>query len=288
MIEVKSTDQACGALVTGIDFSAPLDAASIRAVRAAWMQHHVLAFPGQDLTDTDLERVTASFGALGTEPYFLPIEGSDHVVALVRKADEQAPVFAENWHSDWSFLEQPPIGTCLYSLVIPPVGGDTGFINQQLALARMPASLRNRIEGRRALHSAAAAYSPEGMYGEKEKDSDRSIKIVYSESAREVRSHALVFTHPESGCESLMGCLGYIVGIEGMEDSEALELLLELHQWQTREEFQYTHQWQEGMLVIWDNRSVLHRAYGGYDGYHRELHRTTIAPDPEKFLRPGE
>ena len=71
-----------------------------------------------------------------------------------------------------------------------------------------------------------------------------------------------------------------------MDDDAALALLLELYEWQTREEFQYTHKWRENMFVLWDNRSVLHRAYGGYDGYDRELHRITVAADPSKFIAP--
>jgi taurine dioxygenase len=90
--------------------------------------------------------------------------------------------------------------------------------------------------------------------------------------------------HPESGRETLLGCLGYIVGVEGMTDDDAFTLLLELHQWQTREEFQYSHKWQENMFVIWDNRSLLHKANGGYDGYDRLLHRITVASDPQKYL----
>ena len=111
-------------------------------------------------------------------------------MALTRRADEKAPVFAENWHSDWAFLEDPPIGTCL----------------------------------------------------------------------------------------------GYLEGIEGMDKQESLDLLLDVHQWQTREEFQYTHEWEPGMFVMWDNRSCLHRAYGGYDGYDRELHRITVYSDPGRYL----
>jgi taurine dioxygenase len=284
MIEVQPSGQACGATVTGLDLSTELDVASIRAVRAAWLEHHVLAFPDQTLLEADLERIVQYLGVFGSEPFFMPIEGSEHVVALTRTADEKAPLFAENWHSDWSFLAEPPIGTCLYSLVIPPTGGDTGFINQQKALAEMPEALRAKIEGRTALHSAGAAYAPDGMYGEKDRAAGRSMAIRYSEDARDVYGHPFILRHPESGRETLLGCLGYIMGVEGMKEEDAFGLLVDLHEWQTREEFQYTHKWQENMFVIWDNRSVLHRAHGGYDGYDRILHRITVAGDPQKFL----
>jgi taurine dioxygenase len=283
-MQVTASGQACGASVTGVNLSRQLDEGTIHAIRAAWLEHHVLAFPDQQLDDADLERIIQYFGVFGREPYFVPIEAGGHVVALTRRADEQAPVFAESWHSDWSFLAEPPIGTCLYSLTIPPVGGDTGFINQQKVLADMPASLRSRLEGLTAYHSAAAAYAPEGLYGEQEEGNDRSMKILYSDEARDVQTHPLIVKHPESGCESIFGCAGYIVGFEGLSQEDSNDLLMSLYEWQTREEFQYTHRWREGMFVMWDNRSVLHRANGGYDGYARELHRITIAGDPGLYL----
>lgn len=287
MIDVTPSGQACGASVRGVDLGAPLDAATVAAIRSAWMEHHVLAFPQQDLDNSDLERLTLALGTFGEEPFFGTMDGSEHVVALTRRADEKDPVFAENWHSDWSFLDEPPIGTCLYSLVIPPVGGDTGFVNQHKALAEMPASLRTQLEGKVAIHSAAAAYAPDGMYGDKDSEVDRSMRIVYSDKARETRSHPLIHRHPENGRETILGCLGYIVGFDGVPEDEALGLLLELFEWQTREEFQYTHQWRERMLILWDNRSVLHRAYGGYDGHDRVLHRITVAVDRDKFQQPA-
>ena len=178
----------------------------------------------------------------------------------------------------------PPIGTCLYSLVVPPKGGNTGFANQQMALAQMPDELRARLEGKKALHSAAAAYGPQGTYGEQDQGNDRSMKILYSEQANKSEPHPIIAKHPESGVETVFGTVGYIHTIVGLEAEESQQLIRDLYAWQTREEFQYTHQWQPNMLVMWDNRSLLHRAYGGYDGHARELHRLTIAGDPALAL----
>ena len=103
------------------------------------------------------------------------------------------------------------------------------------------------------------------------------MDIRPSEKAYERRPHALIRAHPESGKMGIFGTSYlYIVGFEGMSDEEAKPLLKELVAWQDREEFVYTHKWQNNMLVMWDNRSVLHRATGGYEGYRRELHRITI------------
>lgn len=103
------------------------------------------------------------------------------------------------------------------------------------------------------------------------------MNIKPSVEALATQLHPLIRKHPETGEEGIFGCLGYIAGIEGMNDEDAHSLLLEIHQWQTRPEFVYQHAWQPNMLVMWDNRSVLHRATGGYEGHDRLLHRTTIA-----------
>ena len=279
MLNVTPSGEACGAFVTGVDLSAPLETAVVREIRNLWLEHLVLAFPQQQLADADLVRFTQQFGSVGDDPYFVPISKKTPVVALTRRADEQAPVFAESWHTDWSFKVHPPIGTCLYSLVVPPVGGNTGFANQQMALAQMPDELRARLEGKTALHSAAAAYGPQGTYGEQDQGNDRSMKILYSEQANKSEPHPIIAKHPESGLETVFGTVGYIHTIVGLEAEESQQLIRDLYAWQTREEFQYTHQWQPNMLVMWDNRSLLHRAYGGYDGHARELHRLTIAGD---------
>jgi taurine dioxygenase len=275
-IEVRPSGQCCGASVTGVDLTGPLDAATVTAIRAAWLEHHVLAFPDQALTDDDLERFTLSFGPFGDDPFVAPIAGREHVIAIRRDAEETAPLFAENWHTDWSFQERPPAGTCLYGITIPPHGGDTLYADQHAALDAMPGDLRDRLTGRSAIHSARAGYAPSGMYGDEDQRSDRSMDIRPSESALATQLHPIVRDHPETGRPGLYGCIGYVIGIDGMPEDEARDLIMEWFAWQTREEFWYRHEWEPGMLVMWDNRSVLHRATGGYDGYDRLLHRTTI------------
>jgi taurine dioxygenase len=273
---VERSDAACGARITGVSLLEALDADTVAAIRRAWLAHHVLAFPGQAMTDDDLERFTLYFGPFGDDPFIAPIAGSDHVIAVCRRADETAPLFAENWHSDWSFQARPPAGTCLLGITIPPVGGDTWFANQHAALDAMPAHLRARLEGRSAVHSARGGYAPSGMYGEADQRTDRSMDIRPSESAMATQLHPIVRGHPETGRPGIFGCLGYMIGIDGMPDDESRDLLVELYAWQTRDEFVHRHRWEPDMLVMWDNRSVLHRATGGYDGYDRLLHRTTI------------
>ena len=276
-INVVKSGQACGATVTGADLTAPLDTETVAEIRAAWLKHHVLAFPDQAMTDDDLERFTVAFGGFGDDPFIAPIDGRDHVIAVERRADETAPLFAENWHSDWSFQATPPSGTCLFGVQIPPMGGDTLYVNQHAALDAMPADLRARLDGKMAVHSARGGYAPDGTYGAHDQATDRSMDIRPSDEAMATQLHPIIRKHPETGRLGVFSCIGYIIGIDGMADNAARELLGELYAWQTRDEFQYRHVWQQDMLTMWDNRSVLHRATGGYDGHHRLLHRTTIA-----------
>ncbi|MGI9623654.1 MAG: TauD/TfdA dioxygenase family protein [Acidimicrobiales bacterium] len=275
-IRVAPTGAPCGARVTGVDLGSPLDPSTVKAIRSAWLDHHVLAFPDQQLSDDDLERFTVAFGGFGHDPYIEPVDGRQHVIAIHRSADETLPVFAENWHSDWSFQAFPPAGTCLYGIVIPPVGGDTLFANQHLALERMPVNLRHRVQGLTAIHSARFGYAPDSRYGQEE-TGQRGMRIVTSPTALETQTHPLVQTHPETGRPGLFSCMGYIIGFEELDEETNREVLAELHAWQTRDEFVYRHSWKPDMLIMWDNRSVIHKATAGYDGYDRLLHRTTIA-----------
>jgi taurine dioxygenase len=274
-LTVEPSRQVCGARVTGLDLSQPISPELAVEIRAIWLRHKVIAFPGQRMDDDALERFTVAMGGFGEDPFFAPIEGRQHIAAILREADETSPLFAENWHSDWSFLARPPAGTCLMAIDIPPVGGDTMFADQGAAFAALPDERKEYLRSLTAIHSAKLAYAPDGTYGDR--DQGRSMAIRPGEAARATQTHPLVQRHPETGEECLFSTLGYIIGIEGMEQEEAFAFLSDLAQWQSRDEFIYRHCWESDMVVLWDNRAVLHKATGGYEGHRRELHRTTIA-----------
>ncbi|MFK7734038.1 MAG: TauD/TfdA dioxygenase family protein [Pseudomonadales bacterium] len=276
-LAVTPTTASCGALVSGIDLSQSLSSDLVAELRAHWTEHKVLAFPDQHLSDDDLERFTLCFGEFGEDPFFGHIDGHEHIAAIQRNADEKTPIFAEVFHSDWSFLEVPPAGTVLYGLTIPPKGGNTLFADQVAAYEGLPDALRDKADKLTATHSAELGYAPDGAYGENDQDGGRSMKIIPSERAREKREHPFVRTHHETGKKALFSSAAYIQGFSNMEKAESDALLMEFYGHQSREEFVYSHPWQKNMLVMWDNRSLLHAATGGYDGYDRLLHRTTIA-----------
>ncbi len=276
-LSVEPTGAICGARVTGVDLSEELSVDCVSELRAHWVENKVLIFPEQKLSANDLERFTLYFGEFGEDPFFGHIDGHEHIAAIQRNAEEKAPVFAEFFHTDWSFLEIPPAGTVLYGITIPPHGGNTRFADQVAAYERLPEELREKADKLVAIHSAELGYAPDGVYGENDENADRSMTIIPSERAREKREHPFVRTHRENGKKALFGSMAYIQGFVGHTREESFALLGEFMSYQGAEDLVYSHPWEKDMLVMWDNRSVLHAATGGYDGYDRLLHRTTIA-----------
>jgi taurine dioxygenase len=274
-IEIEPSGQACGALVHGVDLAGELSDELVAEIRAAWLEHLVVAFPDQHLTNEQFERVALRFGAFGDDPYLRGLPDHPHIVEVRREADEQSPIFADNWHSDWSFLPTPPSATMLYGIVIPPTGGDTLYANQHLAYDALDAPTRQRIDGLMGVHSARRGYAPQGRYGKD--DVGRSMDIIWSESAMEIQLHPLVLTHPETGRRALFVSPGYTIDIDGLPHDEAQALLWQLYAHIGRDEFVYRHRWSPGMVTMWDNRAVVHAATGGYEGHRRLLRRITIA-----------
>jgi taurine dioxygenase len=275
MLQVTPSGSSCGALVRGVDLKRELSPAEVDAIRVAWLEHQVIAFPDQSLEIADIERFASYLGPEGEDPYILPMKGHPRVIEVRREAGEKSPLFAESWHSDWSFLDPPPAGTALYGTVIPPVGGDTLFANQYAAYDALDAATRHKFGSLKGIHSARRGYARDGMYGEKDKG--RSMTIRHDDSAMKTQLHPLVRVHPETGRKALFVSMGYTIGVDGMDDAEATALLMDLFRHQVRPEFVYRHRWRQGMLTLWDNRCLLHSATGGYEGYQRLLHRVTIA-----------
>ena len=275
-ITITPSGVALGATVTGVDLSQALDPDTIAAIRAAWLEHLVLAFPDQPMSHDDLERFTRYFGPFGEDPFIAPLPNRPHIIEVKREADEKASVFAAVWHSDWSFQETPPAGTVLHSKIIPPVGGDTLFCNNYAAYDALSEKTKARIENLQAVHSASLGYAPDGAYGDNDGE-DRSMTIIADDSANRTRLHPVVRTHPETGRKCLFVNPAYVRSLDGVSDEDAFLILVELYGACHDEGNVYAHRWAPDMLVMWDNRCTQHMATGGYEGHARLLHRTTIA-----------
>jgi taurine dioxygenase len=226
------------------------------------------------MTYAQLERFTESLGPFGHDPYITPVPGHPNILEVRHDPDEAAVPFGSSWHSDWSFQAAPPNATLLHAKVVPPIGGGTHFADGIRALETLPKTLRQAIEGKQAVHSARRPYSHEGYRAGGKRT---SMKITPNEDAWQTQDHPIIRTHPESGRQSLFLNPVYTLGIKDMDSDASSQLLQALFAHMLHPDFVYQHHWAENMLILWDNRTVMHSAQGGYSGYRRVMHRTTVA-----------
>ena len=276
-LRVTPEQSGFGARVSGAELGTALAPGLIDEIRQAWLTYQVVSFADQPLNHAQLERFTLQFGSFGDDPYVAPVAEHEHVLEVKREANEAVPPFGSAWHSDWSFQATPPAATVLHAKVVPSSGGETLFADGYAALTKLEPGLRRAIEGLTAVHSARRPYSHQGYRatgGDR-----RSMQILPSDSALATQEHPLVRTHPETGRQALWINPVYTVAVKGLSSAESADLLDRLFTHYVRDDFIYRHRWSANMLTMWDNRSVMHRALGGYNGQRRVMHRTTIAGD---------
>ena len=276
--EIKNNNSSLGIEILDFDYNDIFDKKRIEELRNQWLKYSIIIFKNLELNHQQLEKFSLAFGDFGDDPYIHPIIGHKNIIEVKREANEKAQPFGGSWHSDWSFQECPPSATLLHSKIIPPIGGDTFFINTHKAYGDLTDDIKNKIDSLIVSHSAIRPYADDGFYA-LEKDKDRSMKIKPSPKAKEFILHPLVRTHPETRKKSLFINQVYSIAIEGMNEKDSNELLTFLFLHMDQDKYIYKHKWQENMLVMWDNRSVNHCAQGGYQGYQRLLHRTTLSGD---------
>ena len=258
------------------DFSlSDLTEENIDFLRSKWVEYGLIVFPKLPLSHDEFKDFALNFGDFGDDPFISSLPDYPNIAEIKRGANEKATPFGGTWHSDWSFMKKPPSATLLHSKIIPPVGGNTLFANTERSFAALPDEMKNRLRNLKVIHSAKIPYADDGFYAlEKE---ERSMKILPSKEAKATFSHPMVKIHPETNKECLFINPVYTINIEGFSEDESQQLLWELYEHMIQDKFVYEHVWNEDMLIMWDNRTVMHQATGGYDGYDRLLHRITLA-----------
>ena len=274
------------ARVDGVDITRPLDEPAWKEIRAALDEHSVLVFRGQPLDDDTQTAFSQRFGSLEVTRSMNPAAGTpfarqsnlDIKTGEVIPPDDRRMIYQLAnmlWHSDSSFKEVPSLCSLLSARIVPPEGGATEFASTRCAYPSLPDELKRRVETAIAVHDFSWSRDQirPGFFTEKERAEYPPVR------------HPVVRTNPVNRRRALF--LGaHASHIAGMPVEEGRALLKELLEHVMRPEFCYRHEWQEGDLVIWDNRCVLHRATPFDTTRHKRLmQRTTVSGDPAEFAR---
>jgi len=272
-LDVRPVAGALGASVTGIDLTKVFDGEQLDGVRQALGQYSVVFLPEQDIDLDDLERVTDLLGGRDSTPFVDPLEDRPYVIRVIKEPEDQLN-FANAWHSDLSYLPEPPSYTLLHAVEVPEFGGDTIWSNQYLAFASLSKGLRETLVGLRAVHSAGMAYGTGGLL-DQVKDLT-SMAIAPSPTAYEEHVHPVVVEHPVTHRAALYLNPVYTTRFEGWTALESQPLLDYVYRLATNENFTCRFRWTRRTLAIWDNRCTMHNALNDYSGVRREMFRTSV------------
>jgi taurine dioxygenase len=281
---VLAEQEGFGAEIKGVDLRT-INRDDFSSLHRTWLKHSVLVFRGQTLTDDDLIAFSNNFGALDLAPIQETgrrfVEGHPEIYVVSNVMKDGVPIGSlgageATWHTDMSYLEQPPKASLLYALEVPPAGGDTYFCNMYRAYESLPQELKDRIAG--------STLSPPDKYLFLKHDGTynsggyvrQGVTGVDDPMSSPGAYHPLVCTHPETKRRVLYLGRRRNAYIQGLSLAESESLLDELWSSATREEFLWHNRWRVGDLVLWDNRCTMHRRDPFEATSRRVMHRTQI------------
>ncbi len=276
MVEARKLSRHTGAEILGVDLGQPLPPDVVAEIWKIFVEHTVIIFRGQELTQEQLVRATGQFGdcAEYTRPKEFQSETQrqllPQIMLITNIREDGKPIGAhpdgEMWfHHDTIHREIPTKATLLYSLAVPTFGGNTAFANLFAAYDALPADLKKGLEGRTAFNSF--------NYGSNKKGDPNAVKAV-SQSV-----HPAVRTHEDNGKRAIYVDRLMTQKLVEVPESESEAILSRVFDFIEREEFIYEHEWKKGDVVMWDNRSSIHARRDFPADQVRLMWRTTIAGD---------
>ncbi|NKB60153.1 MAG: taurine dioxygenase [Alphaproteobacteria bacterium] len=275
-IDVDPVSGGLGAVIFGADLSQTLGNQEFDKIHQAFLKFHVVCFPDQNLEPDHLLQFARRFGQPDVYPFIKNI--SDHAEVIeILKTEKDTVNFGGGWHSDTSYLDKPALGSMLYALETPPIGGDTMFANMNLAYETLSDGMKKLLDGLVGVNSSAQNYR--GGRAKKMKELD-GMKEKYIEASEiSVAEHPVVRTHPETRRKSLYVSRAHTSHFKGMSEEESGPLIDFLSDHAVRPEFTCRMSWEPGTLVFWDNRCTQHFAVNDYNGHRRRMHRVTLIGD---------
>ena len=271
-LEVRPLSRAVGAEILGINLLNPVSDAQIAEIRKIWLQHSVVFFREQPLEPGAFQAFAQRFGEIIEYPFVKGLPDFPLIVPVLKLPHEKHN-FGGVWHTDTTYLQEPPMATMLIARELPPVGGDTLFASNYAAFEGLSPALQDTLRTLKGVNSSAKAavtHSREDRLADSATDKGRS----------ELNSeHPVVRTHPETGREALYVNPGHTLRFAGWTEEESAPLLNYLFEQQVKPEYTCRFVWRPGSIALWDNRCVLHNPINDYHGYKRLLHRITLKGD---------
>ena len=279
-LAIRPLSSSFSAEILGIDLSKDISAMDQMVIRELWAKHQLLLFRGQSLGEEDLVRTSRYIGDLEIHirrEYLSEENPEILLVSNIKKDGRSVGILSDTevgWHYDQIYLPRPAVGSMLMAVKLPSSGGQTSFADMTAAFEALPDEIKTKINGTKAVQSYEAF--------------NAQFSVATNKTQKKLSpdiEQPLVRTHPISGRKALYICPGMTTQIVGMDAHESAEMLDYLFNWSVRPEFVYTHNWQKGDVLLWDNASTMHRRepFDGND--ERLMKRTTILP-PEDLAVP--
>ena len=271
-LHIQRLSGAIGAEIGGIDLAQALAAETVAQIRAVWLQHQVIFFRDQHLSDAQFMAFARAMGQPIEYPFVKGLPDWPEIIE-VKKLEHERTNFGGIWHTDTSYLERPPSASMLLAREVPAFGGDTEFASMYAAWEALSEGLQRTLRPLRAVASSAKADVTKTREDRIRSDGRQDSRPTYE------AEHPVVRTHPETGRQALYVNGAHTLRFAGWTEGESAPLLAYLHEHQRRAEFTCRFSWRVGSLALWDNRCSMHNPINDYHGQRRVMHRITLAGD---------
>ncbi len=269
-ISVNRVAGSLGAEIDGVRL-AQLSDAVFAEIREAFLEYQVLFFRDQELTRDQQRSFARRFGTLHIHPFEQQLKDEGYPEFIVFKSNEKYPFIAGVWHSDATFLEQPPLASILRCIVAPAFGGDTMWASMYAAYEALSDKMQHMLSDLVAIHDTGRAFAV-AKYRNEEIAGEHALKMVSAE-------HPVVRTHPETRRKALFVNSHFTSSIKGMKPVESAALLQLLFRHIEVPDFSCRFRWRPNSVAMWDNRCTQHRAIGDNLAAERHLERVAINGD---------